>query len=369
MGSGDPYGRQLDGMGAGISSLSKICLVEPYAAQVNSSQEEVDVDYTFVGLGIENDEVDVAGNCGNMSSAIGPFAYNAGILPQHTYAKGDGEVTVQIRNTNTGKFIASTFTVIGDQAVVSGDYSIDGVTGSGSRIKLDFKSPYGSKTGTLLPTGNIIDTIAGYQVSCVDGANPAIFIRASDISVDPTILPSSFNKLPAKLALLERIRQAGAVAMGIAPTESATPRTVPKIGLVSPPSTHAVLSGQTLDASQTDLVVRFISDGQPHRAIPLTAALSTAVAARIPGSVVERVLASTKVSEDAITIGHASGRIQVNAEMDGDGVPVSATVYRTAKRLFEGKTYWVDNEDEGAKGYGVGGEAGLGMAFVRESRG
>lgn len=368
MGSRDPYGRQLDGMGAGISSLSKICLVEPYGANENRDQEEIDVDYTFVGLGIENDEVDVAGNCGNMSSAIGPFAYNAGILPPHTYAKGDGDVTVQIRNTNTGKFIASTFTVTGGQAAVTGDYSIDGVTGSGSRIKLDFKSPYGSKTGKLLPTGNTIETIAGYKVSCVDGANPAIFIRSADIGVDPTILPDAFNKLPAKLAELERIRRSAAVVMGITPTEALTPRTVPKIGLVSTSSTHAVLSGQTLDAAQTDLVVRFISDGQPHRAIPLTAALTTAVAARIPGSIVEQVLASTRVSRDAITIGHASGRIQVDASMRGL-VPLSATVYRTAKRLFEGKTYWTESGEGDAAEYGVGGKGGLGMAFVRESRG
>jgi 2-methylaconitate cis-trans-isomerase PrpF len=344
MGSGDPYGRQLDGMGAGISSLSKICLVEPYVANVNQNQEQLDVDYTFVGLGIENNEVDVAGNCGNMSAAIGPFAYNAGLLPQHIYAKGDGEVTVQIRNTNTGKFIASTLTVLGGQAAVSGDYSIDGVTGTGSRIKLDFKHPYGSKTGKVLPTGNIIDTISGYQVSCIDGANPAIFIRADDIGVDGTILPNDFNKLTEKLALLERIRKAGAVAMGITRTEEATPRTVPKIGLVSKSSTHAVLSGQTLESAQTDLVLRFISDAQPHRAIPLTAALTTAVAARIPGSIVEQILAPTRVMQDAITIGHASGRIQVNACMDEKDtlVPVSATVYRTAKRLFEGKTYWTD---------------------------
>ncbi|KAF1917012.1 PrpF protein [Ampelomyces quisqualis] len=377
MGSGDPYGRQLDGMGAGISSLSKICLVEPHArrvANVNGNQEELDVDYTFVGLGIEDDEVDVAGNCGNMSSAIGPFAYNAGLLPKHMYAKSDNEVTVRIRNTNTGKFIASTLTVAGGQAAVAGDYSIDGVTGSGSKIKLDFKHPYGSKTGTLLPTGEVVDQIVGYEVSCVDGANPAIFIRAEDIGVDGTILPNDFNKLPEKLDLLDRIRKAAAVAMGITHTGDATPRTVPKIGLVSKSSRHAVLSGQTLEAAQTDVVVRFISDGQPHRAIPLTAALTTAVAARIPGSVVERFLSRTPVMQDVITIGHASGRLQVNATMDGKDklVPLSATVYRTSKRLFEGNTYWTDigrDSSDDATNYGVGGKHSLGLAFVLESRG
>jgi len=383
MGSGDLYGRQLDGMGAGISSLSKICLVEPHGKRViedksRGVQEELepdlDVDYTFVGLGIENNEVDVAGNCGNMSAAIGPYAYNAGLLPPQIYEQGDGNVTVKFRNTNTGKLIDSTFEVVGGQAAVAGDYVIDGVTGPGSQIKLDFKHPYGSKTGKVLPTGKRVDTIAGYEVSCVDGANPAIFIRAEDIGVDGTILPNDFNKLPGNLEQLDRIRRAAAVAMGITMTEDTTPRTVPKIGLVSKSSKHPVLSGQTLESSQTDLVVRFISDGQPHRAIPLTAALTTAVAARIPGTVVEQLLASKPVVQDAITIGHASGRIQVNATMDEEdgSIPAKATVYRTAKRIFEGKTYWTDHREydvEDGTSYGVGGKHSLGIAFVLESRG
>lgn len=381
MGSGDPYGRQLDGMGAGISSLSKICLVEPYRKRIADSEnlssteeeQELDVDYTFVGLGIENNEIDVAGNCGNMSAAIGPFAYNSGLLPPQVYEQEDGQVTVNIRNTNTGKFITSKFEVVGGQAAVVGDYIIDGVTGLGSQIKLDFKHPYGSKTGKLLPTGKSVDKIAGYEVSCVDGANPAIFIRAEDIGIDGAILPDDFNKLPEKLELLERIRRAAAVAMKITTTEDTTPRTVPKIGLVSRSSKHTVLSSQTLETSQTDLVVRFISDGQPHRAIPLTAALTTAVAARISGTVVEQLLAPESVMEGAMTIGHASGRIQVNATMDEQNTltPVSATVYRTAKRLFEGKTYWTDHgNDTGSRmSYGSEGELSLGMAFVLESRG
>ena len=415
MGSGDPYGRQLDGMGAGISSLSKICLVEPYGRRPlvarqaiaervqyqsldgardllekvrarGGAVDGIDVDYTFVGLGIENDEVDIAGNCGNMSSAIGPYAYNAGLLPPHIYAKGNGEVTVRIRNTNTGKLINATFQVAGGQAASVGDYTIDGVTGPTSKIKLDFEKPYGSKTGKVLPTGNRIDRILGYKVSCVDGANPCIFIRASDVGVDGTILPNDFNKLPDKLALLESIRKAGAVAMGIAPTEDAVPRTIPKIGLVTMSEEHTVLSGQVLQTSQTDLVVRFLSDTQPHRAIPLTAALTTAVAARIPGTLVEQLLSPEPVVDGAITIGHASGRLQVDATMDEkDGVtPINATVYRTAKRLFEGTTFWVDNATEKTKKadtkdepktaslqsvHGSNGMHSLGMAFVLESRG
>ena len=406
MGSGDPFGRQLDGMGAGISSLSKICLVEPHGkrkvipkqaiadrvryqgpdgarnllekVQVRGDAVDgIDVDYTFVGLGIENDEVDVAGNCGNMSSAIGPYAYNAGLLPPRVYARGNGRVTVRIRNTNTGKIIDATFDVAGGQAAVVGDYTIDGVTGPGSKIKLDFKHPYGSKTGKVLPTGNKIDHILDYKVTCVDGANPCIFVRAGDVGVDGTILPNDFNKQPDKLALLERIRKAAAVAMGMAPTEDGVPRTIPKIGLISMSSEHPVLSGQTLKTSQTDLVVRFLSDTQPHRAIPLTAALTTAVAARIPGTLVEQLLTPEPVMDGAITIGHASGRLQVDATMDEEDklIPINGTVYRTAKRLFEGTTFWTDvvantpAERTLRSVHGTNGTHSLGLAFVLESRG
>ncbi|RMZ74268.1 DUF453 domain [Pyrenophora seminiperda CCB06] len=415
MGSGDRYGRQLDGLGAGISSLSKICLVEPYgkrfpllqkgaryrtgsygldgvretlqAAEALDQKEaersgdgpKLDIDYTFVGLGIENDEVDVAGNCGNMSSAIGPYAYNAGLLPASIY-KSDGEVTVKIRNTNTGKLIDSTFKVVGGEAVVTGDYTIDGVSGKGSQIKLDFKDPYGSKTAKVLPTGKKIDNILGYRVTCIDGANPAVFIRADEVGIDGTILPDDFNKLPDKLALLESIRKAAAVAMGIAPTEDIVPRTIPKIGLVSQSSSHLVLSGETLKSSQMDIVIRFISDTQPHRAIPLTAALTTAVAARIPGTIVEQMLAPEPLSSSAITIGHASGRLQVNATMHKKKklIPVSATVFRTAKRLFEGDIFYTDVVKKTSSttststdhvNYDSSGLHSLGLAFVLEHNG
>ncbi|KAF2796835.1 DUF453-domain-containing protein [Melanomma pulvis-pyrius CBS 109.77] len=379
MGSPDPYGRQLDGMGAGISSLSKICLVERMKKKIQVGTDDVEhrvgIDYTFVGIGIDNDLVDVAGNCGNMSSAVGPYAYNAGLLAESAYRNKDGNVTVRIRNTNTLKYIDSTFPVVKGQAAVLGSYAIDGVAGTASKIKLDFREPYGSKTGKVLPTGRKIDTIAGYKVTCVDGANPCIFIRADDLGINGTILPADFNKLPNKLALLEGIRRTAAVAMGIAATEDEVPFAIPKIGIVSMSSTHTVLSGVTLKNSQTDLIVRFLSDTQPHRAIPLTAALTTAVAARIPGTLVEQLLAPDPVDESALTIGHASGRIQVNAIMEEKNplIPVSASVYRTARRIFEGKTYWTDEKSESNPSeepeINKSQLHSLGLAFVEESRG
>ncbi|KAF2636467.1 DUF453-domain-containing protein [Massarina eburnea CBS 473.64] len=388
MGSNDPYGRQLDGMGAGVSSLSKICLVEEYIntrptqpqaagenpeiGEVKDDDEDPHVDYTFVGMGIEDDEVDTAGSCGNMSSAIGPYAYNNRLLPIHLLNQRHGEITVKIRNTNTNKFIISTFSVSHGQAAVAGDSAIDGVAGTGSPIKLDFRHPYGSKTAKLLPTGNKVDVIHGYKVTCVDGPNPVVFIRASHIGIDGTILPNDLNKLTDKMNILEEIRRKAAVAMGLAENQKEVPRTIPKIGIISGSSTYELISGNTLYSSQMDLAVRFISDRQPHRAIPLTAALTTAIAARIPGTVVEDLLAPEPVTQDHLTIGHPSGRVRINATMDPRDplVPLSATVYTTAKRLFEGtifytgpyqllRRYRVNESDKGS----------LGMRFLMESRG
>jgi 2-methylaconitate cis-trans-isomerase PrpF len=333
------------------------------------------IDYTFVGLGIETDEVDVAGNCGNMISAVGPYAYNTGLLERSELPHGKNSVTVPIRNTNTGKFIRSTFEVADGQAVVQGDYIIDGVSGTGAKIALDFEAPFGSKTGTVLPTGKAVDDIAGYRLTCVDGANPAIFVRAEDVDIDPTILPNDFNKLPEKLILLEMIRKKAAVAMGLASSEDAVARTVPKIAIVSrSTAAHTVLSGDVIEPSHVDLVVRFLSDTQPHRAIPLTAALTTAVAARIPGTIVEQALGEKLVDEGKLTIGHASGKIQVDATMkEGSWEPEVAAVYRTAKRIMDGIVYYPEDEAREPRWPSTvkdtsGEQESLGLKFVEELR-
>ncbi|KAF2749022.1 DUF453-domain-containing protein [Sporormia fimetaria CBS 119925] len=372
MGSPDPYGRQLDGMGAGLSSLSKICLVEPSVAAARNHERASDIDYTFVNMGVKTGTLDVAGNCGNMLSAIGPYAYAAKLLPKHFYQDGEKDVkssTVTIRNTNTGQLIKSTFSTIGDEPAVLGEESVDGVAGTGASIALEFLNPSGSKTGKLLPTGNAVDDILGYKVSCVDGAIPAVYIRADDIGIDGAIMPTDFEAQTEKLEKLEQIRRAAAVAMGLAKIESEVARSQPKIGLVSKPSTHLVLSGKSIASSEVDLVVRFISDGQPHRAIPLTAALTTALAAKLP-SVVQQAAGSVPVTEGVLTIGHASGRIPVKAKFEGDaGKEHSATVFRTAKRIFEGRLYYngyLGQEDNNHVGPNQ--DEPLGATFVEEMR-
>lgn len=335
MGSPDPHGRQLDGFGAGVSSLSKICVVAP------SEREDADVDYTFVGIGIENDEVDIAGNCGNMSAAIGPYAFNQRLLRDLNYAC-DNMATVKIHNTNTGVIIKSCFPVADGEAQTQGSFSVDGVSGLAAQTTLEFLRPSGSKTGRLLPTGNVIDKIAGVDVSCIDAANPCVFVRAADLEINGTVLPNDFNKLPDILRQLEDIRYNGAVAMGICKGGEPAPRTIPKVAIVSPSTNQTLLSGKQLEASQHDLVVRFISDTQPHRAIPLTGALCTAAAAKIKGSVVQECLGTEPVDQGIVTIGHPSGRIAVTAVLDSEGDVESATVFRTARRIMEGQVFWND---------------------------
>lgn len=333
MGTPDPNGRQLDGMGAGISSLSKICLVAPI------DDPDADVTYTFVGLGIETPIVDLAGNCGNMSSAVGPYAFNERLLGNIDYEK-EGTATVRIFNTNTKKYIHNSFPVANGQAQVQGDFSIDGVGGTSAKVTLDFLDPSGSKTGKLLPTSNVIDKFNGIEVSCVDAAGPGVFVSAKDIGVDGTILPNDFNKVPEKLQLLDDIRRQAAVAMGMSKTTAGVSRVTPKIAIVSSPASHKILSGQTQEASAVDVVIRFISDEQPHRAIPLTGALCVAAAAKVQSSVVQQHVAERPVDPGMITIGHSSGRIQVTAAMNNRGEVETATVFRTAKRIMDGQVYW-----------------------------
>jgi len=331
IGSPDPNGRQLDGLGGGISSLSKICIVAP------SSHPEADVDYTFAQIGVKNSDVDYSSNCGNMTSAIGPYALESGLVKGQ---EENGKMTVRILNTNTGKLIHSTFPVVDGEAATDGDFAIDGVSGTAPRIALAFLHPSGSKTGKLLPTGNVTDELDGIKATCIDVGNPCVVVQAEDLGIDGTILPDAVEANPELLSRLDRIRCQASMAMGISKDPSSTPASIPKIVMVSRPTTHSILSGETMDKSATDLVVRAISVGQPHRAVPITVAMAVAAAGYVKGSRVHRLLSPDRVDSDGITLGHASGKIMVGANFDDQDNLTSAIVYRTARRLMEGTVYW-----------------------------
>ncbi|KAF1820508.1 DUF453-domain-containing protein [Dissoconium aciculare CBS 342.82] len=338
MGSPDHYGRQLDGMGSGVSSTSKVCVVE------RSRRPDADLDYTFVQVGIRDGAMDVAGNCGNLSAAVGPFGLEEGLLHDQEEGEegGNYEVDVRIFNTNTSKLITATFAVTGDGAYnPCGGYSIDGVPGTGSRITLSFHDPAGAKTGKALPTGNPIDSVAladGTRVaaSLVDIANPGVFVRAGDLGVPGAIDPAGLEADAGLMARLEAIRRGGAALMGLDPAV----QSVPKIVIVSTPDAPR--------ARGVNIVCRALSMQQPHRAVPLTLALNLGAACKIPGTIPALMARGLEVRADGnVTIAHASGEVEVGSVFEGGRV-VSALLHRTARVLMKGEVFYAaDAADAG----------------------
>jgi 2-methylaconitate cis-trans-isomerase PrpF len=337
MGSPDPNGRQLDGMGGGVSSLSKVCVLAP------SIRKDADVDYTFAQIQIRQAAVDYRGNCGNMSSAVGPFAVDEGLLRP----TGDS-TTVRIFNTNTSRIIHAHFPLEDGRAATCGSLAIPGVAGTGAPIRLDFLSPGGATTGRLLPTGKARDQLEvpgvnPLEVSMVDAANACVFVRAGDLGLRGNELPDALEANPAVLDLMQRIRRAASVAMGIAGTEQEAGRIngVPFVGFIAPATEAATLSGEPIRRADIDLTVRFLSNGQPHRALPLTASLCTAIAARIEGTLVQEMLGTSP--EGAIRLGMPSGVLTVDADVGRDSAGAwearSGAFYRTARRLFDGRVH------------------------------
>jgi 2-methylaconitate isomerase len=339
MGSPDPYGRQLDGMGGGVSSLSKVCVIGP------SEREDADVDYTFCQVLVKDAAVQYKGNCGNMSAAVGPFAVDEGLVRR----TGDS-ATVRIFNTNTQKLIHSTFALEDGQARYDGDMAIPGVSGIGAPIRLDFVEPGGASTGTLLPSGSVLDRLdvpglGTVEASLVDAANAAVFVRARDVGMTGHELPDEIEARPDLLALLDAVRVQASVRMGIAADIAAARRVtiVPFVAIVRSPEDSPTLSGAVVDGREVELIARVISNGQAHRALPLTIALCTAVAARIPGTVVAECLPPAAAGTGPVRLGMPSGILTVGADVAeeaGRWVARAGSFYRTARRLFDGRV-WV----------------------------
>ncbi|KAK7403853.1 hypothetical protein QQX98_010357 [Neonectria punicea] len=329
MGSPDPYGRQLDGMGSGISSTSKIVVLGP------PSRRDVDVDFTFVQLGIRDAVLDMAGNCGNMSALVGPVALDAGLVARPVVERAaDGEqwATVRFLNTNTGKVMVARFKVAGAPLRYSpeGDYVMDGVSGTGSKIIMSFMDPAGAKTGKALPTGNPVDVLelsdgSTVSASLVDVGNPGVFVGTESLGLaEHMALTPALVEANAVLKFrLEDIRCAGASKMGLDPqTES-----VPKIVLLFPSS----------GSSAIDIRCLALSMGQAHKAVPLTLALCLGAASQLPGTIAADLIAGK--SKDTVTIGHPSGTVDIGTTIR-DGKVESAQLLRTARVLMKGDVYY-----------------------------
>jgi 2-methylaconitate isomerase len=336
LGSPDRYGRQLNGMGGGLSSLSKVCVIGP------ATRADADVDYTFAQVLIDRELVDFTPLCGNMSSTIGPFAVDEGMMQ----ARGERAV-VRIHNTNTSKIIVATFPLEDGCAAVDGDLAIPGVEGTGAPIRLDFVDPGGAITGSLLPTGKVCESLVvpgmgTIQVSMIDASNPCVFLTAEDLGLNGTEMPAEMEADARLMQKLAAIRIAASLAMGVATSEDEAQckTALPFIGFVAPPAPARTLAGLEIDPAHTDFVARVISNGQPHRALPLGVSMCLAVAARIEGSVVHAVTRRDAASRESLRISMPSGVLTVAAEVrrEGDGWhAVRGGFFRTQRRLFDGQ--------------------------------
>lgn len=335
IGSPDPYGRQLDGMGGGLSSLSKVCVVGV------SGRPDADIDYTFAQVLVKEAKVDYSTACGNMSSAIGPFAVDEGLV-----TVSSKEALVRIYSTNTGKLIHARFPLDGGKAAVDGELAIPGVAGTGAPVKLEFRNPGGATTGKLLPTGDVVNRLDvpgldSVRCSMVDAANACVFVAAADVGLKGTEMPDEIEQDRDAMKRLSAIRIAASVAMGIAESaeEAAKKPSVPFVGFVSAAQDAPTLSGEPIRGSEVDVTARMISNGQPHRALPLTCSLCIAVAARIEGSVVHEVTRATNTPDAELRIAMPSGVLTVAAAVrheHGQWYAEQGAFYRTQRRMFEG---------------------------------
>ena len=330
---GSPDVKQIDGMGGTVSSTSKIAIIAP------SDKPGVDVEYTFRQVDIVIPRVDGSANCGNISSAVGPFAIDEGLVPAV-----EPITVVRVLNTNTNKIIEEHVRVEDGHAMVHGDEGIQGVPGTGSRIDMYFEDPAGSKTGKLFPTGQkkeVFD-VPGYgpaEVTVLDCSNPMVFIKASDLGIKGTEL-TELNQNKDVMEHIERIRGMAAVKCGFVENwEDARTKSTsaPKVSIVSAPQDYINMDGNEVKADTMDLCCRAISVGALHKAYPMTVAVGTGAAARIPGTIVNEIVKPAP-DQDILRLGHASGVTEVDVKMDGEKV-IKGGVTRTARRIMDGWVY------------------------------
>jgi hypothetical protein len=334
-GSPDPNRRQVDGMGGAISSTSKVAIIS------RSKDPEYDVVYNFGQVSIDRPIVDYMGNCGNISSAVGPFAVDEGLVNVE-----EPVTRVRIFQKNTKKLIVAEVPVRDGRYNEEGDYVISGVPNPGGKIPLHFFNPGGAVTGRLFPTGNVIDSLdvpdlGNIRFTVIDAAHPLVLVAAQDLGLTGIEIEEIDNRADIR-ARLEAIRSRVAVRLGFATTpEEASLRcqTIPRIAFVSASQPYTDLNGTQIDTTKIDLVARVISMGSLHKAFAVTSAIPTAGAARVKGTIVDEILGHGALEKKFIRLGHPGGVIEVGTELkrQGDGyLYAKAILGRTARRLMEG---------------------------------
>ncbi|MBR4194405.1 MAG: 3-methylitaconate isomerase [Oscillospiraceae bacterium] len=332
---GSPDRKQIDGLGGSQSVTSKVAIIR------KSDRADADVDYTFAQVSVDKPLVSYKGNCGNISSGVGPFAIEKGLV-----AAKDGETAVRIYNTNTDKIIEAVVKTPEGRVAYEGDFCIAGVPGTASPVKLKFVDPAGTLGKGLLPTGSAVDVleVPGYgpvEVSIVDAANPLVFARAKDLGLSGKELPDELNADAEKLELLEKVRGLAAVKLGLIEdyTRSAwdTPG-IPKMTFVAEAEDYVNGDGKEIKKEQIDLLSRMMSMQKTHPSYAMTGAMCTAAAAVIPGSIVAQVLPAG-VDTQFIRIGHPGGILECGVDYRENGAcPIIDDTFgfRTANLLLEG---------------------------------
>lgn len=331
---GSPDVRQIDGLGGSDPLTSKLAVIGP------PTRPDADIDYTFGQVSIDKAFVDYNGNCGNISSAVGPYAVNEGMV-----LVTEPMTTVRIHNTNTGKLLIAEVAVKNGMAKTKGDCRIDGVPGSGSEILLDFSDTVGSSTGRLLPTGrplDVMETSRGkLEVSLVDVANPMVFVRAADIGMTGTEVPAEINGNSELLRYLEEIRGKAAVLCGMASSEREALEkspAFPMLAFVSPPKNYVdFTSGRTIKAEEVDMLSRLMFMQVVHKTYAGTGTCCTGAAMKIPGSIPHKATPGAD-EKTSLRIGHPAGVIEVQAALT-DGKLTRCAFARTARRIMDGYVY------------------------------
>jgi probable AcnD-accessory protein PrpF len=342
IGSPDPYGKQIDGMGGATSSTSKTVII------AKSSKPDHDVDYLFGQVSIDKAFVDWSGNCGNLSAAVGPFAISAGLVDASRIPH-NGVAVVRIWQANIGKTIIGHVPITDGAVQETGDFELDGVTFPAAEVQLEFMDPAAEEEGAggaMFPTGNLVDDldvpgVGTLKATMINAGIPTIFVNADAIGYKGTELQDAINSDEKALAMFETIRAHGAVRMGLIKNidEIATRQHTPKIAFVAKPADYVASSGKRVAASDVDLLVRAMSMGKLHHAMMGTAAVAIGTAAAISGTLVN--LAAGGGARDAVRFGHPSGTLRVGAEAreeGGEWTVTKAIMSRSARVLMEG---WV----------------------------
>jgi len=337
IGSPDPYAKHTDGMGGATSSTSKTVIVS------KSSQPEHDVDYLFGQVSIDQPFVDWSGNCGNLSSAVGPFAIANGLVSADKIPE-NGVCEVRIWQANIGKTIVNKVPMVNGEVQETGDFILDGVTFPAAEVPVEFMDP--SADGeSMFPTGNLIDDlevpgIGTLKATMINAGIPTIFLNAEEIDYNGTELQEVINSSPEALERFETIRACGAVKMGLIDdvAEAANRQHIPKVAFVASPKDYTASSGKVIKANDIDLLVRAMSMGKLHHAMMGTAAVAIGTAAAIPGTTVN--LAAGGNDRTMVNFGHPSGTLQVGAEckqVNGQWTAIKAIMSRSARVLMEGQ--------------------------------